>query len=180
MWIVHWLIKSGVSIWIQLHNYKIFVFISIETNTLSNKRLYCIQMYIANKCFNFRPFFLITHSWKSSLIKKPKSMVRFVFILTTDKIINTYFSKFITSGFSSSSCSFLITWRTDLWKQKCEKVTAFAQSHNNKISLSKCSLLIPTLCCEYTKYAKLTLNGNWYHQNCNKKSNPTTWLYLNN
>lgn len=127
MWIVHWLIKSGVSIWIQLHNYKIFVFISIETNTLSNKRLYCIQMYIANKCFNFRPFFLITHSWKSSLIKKPKSMVRFVFILTTDKIINTYFSKFITSGFSSSSGSFLITWRTDLWKQKCEKVTAFAQ-----------------------------------------------------
>lgn len=127
MWIVHWLIKSGVSIWIQLHNYKIFVFISIETNTLSNKRLYCIQMYIANKCFNFRPFFLITHSWKSSLIKKPKSMVRFVFILTTDEIINTYFSKFITSGFSSSSCSFLITWRTDLWKQKCEKVTVFAQ-----------------------------------------------------
>lgn len=53
-------------------------------------------------------------------------------------------------------------------------------SHNNKISLSKCSLLIPTLCCEYTKYAKLTLNGTSYHQNCNKKSNPTTWLYLNN
>lgn len=62
MWTVHWLIKSGVSVWFQLHNYKIFVFLSIETNTLSNKKLLCIQMYIVNKHYIISDFFLITHS----------------------------------------------------------------------------------------------------------------------
>lgn len=66
MWTVHWLIKSGVSVWFQLHNYKIFVFLSIETNTLSNKKLLCIQMYIVNKHYIISDFFFNHSLFKSS------------------------------------------------------------------------------------------------------------------